>query len=205
MANIPNVIAAGAIIAYDESMTTLTILPSIETPHLILREMQENDVEDLTAFVTQSRYQRYITHKLRNDSEVRAFVNRHILAQRDGRRRIYHLAAEETMSGEVVGDAFMIAHADASLELGWGVHPALWRMGFGTEIGRALLALGFERLRVQHVWSKVMTSNVASSRLARRIGMHLTSTKPEYPVGQGRTEAVEIFGLNADAYFELPY
>jgi [ribosomal protein S5]-alanine N-acetyltransferase len=186
-------------------MTTLTILPAIETPHLLLREMREEDVEDLTAFVTQSRYQRYITHKLRNDAEVRAFVKRHILAQGDGRRRIYHLSAEETMSGEVVGDAFIISHADASLELGWGVHPALWRMGFGTEIGRALLALSFERLKAEHVWCKVMTANTASTRLARRIGMHLTGSQTEYPVGQGRSEPVDIYGLNTDAYFELPY
>ncbi len=191
--------------AYDQVMATLTILPEIETPHLVLREMQESDVEDLTSFVTQARYQRYISHKLRNDAEVRAFVRRHILAQGDGRRRIYHLSAEETMSGEVVGDAFIIAHQDASLEVGWGVHPALWRMGFGTEIGHALMAYCFERLKADHVWCKVMTANIASTRLARRIGMHQTGTQADYPVGQGRSEPVDIYALNADAYFEQPY
>ena len=186
-------------------MTTLTILPPVATPHLVLREMHEMDVEDLTAFVTQPRYQRYISHKLKSDAEVRAFVKRHILAQGDGRRRIYHLAAEEAMSGEVVGDAFLISHADSSLEVGWGVHPAMWRMGFGTEIGRALLALSYERLKVDHVWCKVMTANIASSRLAKRIGMHLVRTQGDYPTGIGRSESIEVYALNADAYFELPY
>lgn len=197
--------AGGVSFAYDGAMTTLTILPAVDTPHLLLREMLENDVEDLTSFVTQPRYQRFISHKLRNDAEVRAFVKRHILAQGEGRRRIFHLAAEENMSGEVVGDAFIITHADMSLEIGWGVHPALWRMGFGTEIGRALLAQGFERLKAEHIWCKIMAPNMASSRLAKRIGMHLVSKQDDYPLGQGRSESVEVYALNADAYFELPY
>jgi [ribosomal protein S5]-alanine N-acetyltransferase len=186
-------------------MGTLTILPAIVTPHLVLREMQESDVEDLTAFVTQPRFQRFISHRLRNDAEVRAFVKRHILAQGDQRRRIYHLAAEEIMSGEVIGDAFIIAHADSSFEIGWGVHPAMWRMGFGTEIGRALLALAIERLKGDHVWCKVMITNIASSRLARRIGMHKVHTHVQYPLGQGQQENVDVYGLNSEAYYELGY
>jgi [ribosomal protein S5]-alanine N-acetyltransferase len=186
-------------------MATLTILPPIATPHLVLREMQEGDAEDFNAFVTQPRYQRYISHRLRSDAEVRAFVKRHILAQGDQRRRIYHLAAEETMSGEVIGDAFIIAHADSSYEIGWGLHPAMWRMGFGTEIGRALLGLTFERLKAEHVWCKVMVSNVASLRLAKRIGLHQVHTHVEYPLGQGRNENVDVLALNAEAYFELGY
>ncbi len=186
-------------------MTTLTILPAIETPHLLLREIEEKDAGDLALFITQPRYQRYISHRLKNDAEVGAFVKRHIMAQRDGRRRIFHLAAEESSSGEVVGDAFIIAHADATFEIGWGLHPALWRMGFGTEIGRALLSLAFERLKADKVWCKVMTPNVGSTRLAKRIGMHMTHASKDYPIGQGRTEAVEIYSLTAEAYFELPY
>jgi [ribosomal protein S5]-alanine N-acetyltransferase len=186
-------------------MTTLTLLPPVETPHLLIREMQVEDANDLSLFVTQPRYQRYITHRLKSDAEVNAFVNRHVLAQREIRRRIFHLAAVEQLSSEVVGDAFIISHADASYEIGWGLHPALWRMGFGTEIGRAVLALSFERLKADKVWCKVMTPNVGSSRLAKRIGMRLTHASKDYPIGQGKTEPVEIYTLTSDSYFELPY
>jgi [ribosomal protein S5]-alanine N-acetyltransferase len=186
-------------------MATLTILAAIETPHLLIREMEEDDAADLALFVTQPRYQRYISHKLRTDAEVAAFVNRHILAQREVRRRIFHLAAEEILSGEVVGDAFIIAHADGSHEVGWGLHPALWRMGFGTEIGRAVLAVAFERLKAEKIWCKVMVPNIGSSRLAKRIGMRLTHSSKDFPIGQGRTESVEVYAMTASTYFELPY
>ena len=186
-------------------MTAITILPALETPHLVLREMDRNDGRELASYMTQPRYQRYITHRLKDDTEVQAFVRRNIIAQRDKRRRIFHLVAEEHMSGEVVGDAFIISHGDGVFEIGWGVHPALWRMGFGTEIGRAILALGFERLKAKRVFCKVMVANEASACLARRIGLKMFQAHPDYAVGAGRTEAVDVFSLSADDYYDLPY
>jgi hypothetical protein len=50
-----------------------------------------------------------------------------------------------------------------------------------------------------------MASNVASSRLARRIGLKHLRSHANYPAGGGRIETVEIFALTAKEYFELPY
>ncbi len=186
-------------------MLTHTILNSVETPNLILREISAEDRFDLAGFMTQTRYQKYIAHKLKNLDEVTEFVRRQVAVQGDGRRRVYHLAAEERMSCEVVGDGFLITHQDSALELGWGMHPALWSMGFGTEIGRALLGLGFERLRAKTIWCKIMSANKRSHRLATRIGFKHSKTEASYPVGQGRVEPVEIYSMTAEQYFDLPY
>jgi [ribosomal protein S5]-alanine N-acetyltransferase len=186
-------------------MNSITILPSLETPRLLVREMETIDASELALFLTQPRYQRHITHRLKNESEVNAFVRRHVMAQIETHRRVFHLVAEEAMSGEVIGDAFVIVHNDGSHEIGWGVHPALWQMGFGTEIGRAILGLGFERLKAKALWCKVMAPNKASARLAKRIGMRLASLQPNSNIGNGRVETVEIYRMSAEQYFELPY
>jgi RimJ/RimL family protein N-acetyltransferase len=81
----------------------------------------------------------------------------------------------------------------------------MWRMGLGTEIGRALLGLAFERLRAERVWCKVMSPNRASARLARRIGMKLLKSHPDYPAGGGRLAPVEFYALSADEYFDMAY
>jgi [ribosomal protein S5]-alanine N-acetyltransferase len=186
-------------------MLTHSILTAVETPNLILREIEAQDSADLACFMTQPRYQRHIAHKLKDLDEVADFVRRHVLSQGDNRRRVFHLAAEERMSGEVVGDGFLIAHQDHAFEMGWGLHPALWSLGYGSEIGRALLGLGFEKLKAKTTWCKIMTQNTASVRLAMRIGMKHTSTHPDYPVGQGRFEPVDIYSMTAEQYFDLPY
>ena len=138
------------------------VLDVVETSNLILREIRASDAGDLSCFMTQARYQKHIVHRLKDETEVKDFVRRQIAHQGDSRRRLFHLSAEERMSAEVIGDGFLIHHPDQSVEIGWGLHPALWSMGFGTEIGRALLAIGIERLKAKRVWCKIMRPNTAS-------------------------------------------
>ena len=186
-------------------MLTLPVLNSVDTPNLTLRELRAQDASALAGFMTQTRYHRFISHRLRNDAEVSAFIGRQMAAQRESHRHVFHLAAEERHSCEVVGDGFLIMHHDKSVEIGWGLHPALWRVGFGTEIGRALLGLAVERLKAKSVWCKVMKPNVASAFLARRIGLKHFETKPNFPVGQGHYEDVDVFKISDEDYFNLPY
>ncbi len=186
-------------------MGTVLAIRAVETVHLILREIERKDAPEFAGYMTQPRYQRHITHRLRNETMVKEFVARQVAAQNDIRRQVYHLAAEEKSSGEVVGDGFIISHGTGSFEIGWGVHPAMWSMGLGTEIGRALLAIGFERLKAQSLWCKVMAENSASGKLARRIGMESKVNREDYPLGQGKTVPVDIYVITAATYFELPY
>jgi RimJ/RimL family protein N-acetyltransferase len=186
-------------------MGTITTIPAVETPLLVLREIEYRDAPHFSRFMTQPDYQKHIAMKLRDEAEVKAFVTRSMARQGDERRNVFHLAAEEKLSGETVGDGFIIVQRAGLHEVGWGVHPALWSSGYGTEIGRALLGLSFERLKAERVWCKVMQPNVASARLAKRIGMRHLKSSADYPAGGGKTEAVEIFAISADEYFDLGY
>jgi [ribosomal protein S5]-alanine N-acetyltransferase len=186
-------------------MSAIVAVPVIETPSLLMREMRSRDAAQLAAFLTQPRYQRHIAHRLRDDTAVTEFVRRQVAAQGDRHRQIFHLAAEEKLSGDVVGEGFIISHGAGEYEVGWGVHPAMWSMGLGTEIGRALLAISFEHLKGSCAWCKIMAPNGASLTVARRIGMSEQGTQADYPVGQGRFERVSVYRIIAANYFDLPY
>lgn len=186
-------------------MSILTVLPAVETPSLVVREIELRDTDAFSGFMTQDGYQRHIAMRLSNEAEVKAFVTRSVARQGDERRNVFHLAAEEKMSGEAIGDGFIIKQRPKTLEIGWGVHPAMWGLGIGTEIGRALLGLAFERLKAERVWCKVMTPNAASARIATRIGMNHLQSHPDYPAGGGRFGPVEFYAISADAYFDMSY
>ena len=79
-------------------MTTLTMLPAVETPSLVIREIEMRDVEPFTGFMTQEAYQRHIAMRLASEAEVKAFVTRSVARQGDERRNVFHLAAEEKLS-----------------------------------------------------------------------------------------------------------
>ena len=186
-------------------MTTLTRLPAVETPSLVLREIEFRDTEAFCGFMMQDGYQRHIAMKLSSEAEVKAFVSRSVVRQGDDRRNVFHLAAEEKMSGEAIGDGFLIVQRPKTLEIGWGLHPAMWRMGLGTEIGQALLGLAFERLKAEHVWCKVMTPNFASAKLAKRIGMRHLRSQTDFPAAHGKTRHVDFYTMSAEEYFDHGY
>lgn len=186
-------------------MTTLTILPAVETPQLVIREFEHHDWEAFSEFMMAPGYQRHITMRLRNEDEVKAFVHRTVARQGDDRRHVYHLAAEGLREGRALGDGFIIRQKNRVSEIGWGVHPDHWGRGLGTEIGRALISLAIERMGAPRVWAKIMSANAPSLKLARRIGLRHLETNPHYPAGGGRFEPVDIFSLTSDAYYDLPY
>jgi RimJ/RimL family protein N-acetyltransferase len=186
-------------------MNTLTRLPAIETPSLILREIELRDAVPFCNFMTQDAYQRHIAMRLSSEAEVKAFVTRAVARQGEERRTAFHLAAEEKLSGEAIGDGFLILQRPRAVEIGWGLHPAMWRMGLGTEIGEALVALAFERLKAVNVWCKVMSGNDASARLARRVGLRHLKSHPDYPAHPGSSGLVEFYAASASDYFERGY
>lgn len=186
-------------------MNILARLPTVETPSLLLREIELRDATSFCNFMMQETYQRHIALRLASEAEVRAFVTRAVARQSDERRSVFHLAAEEKLSGEAIGDGFLILQNPRAVEIGWGLHPAMWRMGLGTEIGHALLSLAFERLKADNVWCKVMAGNEASVRLARRIGLKHLKSHPDYPTMPGRSGTVEFYAMSASDFFELPY
>lgn len=186
-------------------MTIVTILPAVETPSLVLREIEARDWKAFSHFMTQSAYQRHIAMRLRGEDDVKNFVSRQVARQGDERRHIFHLAAEHKERSFAVGDGFIILGRGGLAEIGWGVAPDLWGRGFGTEIGRALVGLAFERVGAVRVWAKVMASNQASLKLARHIGLKHERSHPDYPAGHGRFEAVEFYALTVEDYFDAAY
>lgn len=186
-------------------MNTIIRLPAVETASLLLREIEPRDAGAFCDYMMQDSYQRHIAMRLRTEAEVKAFVSRTIARQGDDRRNLFHLAAEDKASGEAIGDGFLIMQQPNAVEIGWGLHPALWRKGLGTEIGQALTGLAFERLKTKTVWCKVMGANAASTRLARRIGLRRLKSHADHPIGQGQTGLVEYFSMSADDYFDQTY
>ena len=81
---------------------------------------------------------------------------------------------EERGSGEVVGFAGLIACSALGredLELGFVLARHAWGKGYATEIGRAQIALGFDRLRRTRLLALVDPANAPSMNVLAKLGM----------------------------------
>ena len=91
-----------------------------------------------------------------------------------------HLAVERLTDGTLVGLAGLLLEnmpGGQKLGIGWIFHKAHWGMGYATEAARALLCHAFGRMNADEVIADIRPENIASCRLAERLGM-----KAEYEI-----------------------
>jgi RimJ/RimL family protein N-acetyltransferase len=83
-------------------------------------------------------------------------------------------AVEELESGRLVGRVgFFNPEGWPGFELGWALGREFWGRGFATEAARRALEFAFEVLGREHVISLIRPDNVASVRVAERLGERL--------------------------------
>jgi RimJ/RimL family protein N-acetyltransferase len=83
------------------------------------------------------------------------------------------LGAEVIDSGRLIGDVMLhwVSETHRCGELGYVLHPDQGGRGYATEAARAVLQLAFDGLGVHRVVARVDARNLASARLAARLGM----------------------------------
>ncbi len=87
-----------------------------------------------------------------------------------------------TADDRVVGNVLLKPDAATGhLEIGWHFAHGEQGRGYATEAGRALLTHAFETLRAPRVVATIVPDNLASRRVAEKLGMHRegTTTKAE--------------------------
>jgi len=76
--------------------------------------------------------------------------------------------------GALVGAiGLLVSRVHLRAELGYWIAVSFWRRGFATEAGRAVLAFGFDVLRLHRIQAHYFTRNPASGRVLQKLGMQL--------------------------------
>jgi len=117
------------------------------------------------------------------DSEVTRFTVRAQLSRYDAWRHMAMIAGHwvlrgygmwgvfEKSSGHLVGRVgFYYPDGWPAFELGWTLGRNFWGKGYATEAARRCLDYAFDEMGRDHVISLIDPANVASIRVAERIG-----------------------------------
>ena len=140
----------------------------IETERLRLRQFQEIDFEVYAAMLADPEVARFIGG-VRDRSSARQHFDS---ARTHWQQRGYgKFAVEEKTSGRMVGRCGPTLHVGApEVELGWTIAQDSWGNGYATEAARACAAWMFDTLHLEEVVSFIDPDNVASVRVAEKIG-----------------------------------
>ena len=166
--------------AYSLFVTDIHII--LETPRLALRQLTEDDVDNLFDLNSDPEVMRYITGgRPTPREEIRDQIIPFYLAVYDRLDRLGLWAAESAATGEFLGWFHFRAGPDTDItnvELGYRLRRSAWNQGYATEGSRALISMGFTDLSVERVWAHTMTVNAGSRHVLEKCGLSVVRTIP---------------------------
>jgi RimJ/RimL family protein N-acetyltransferase len=145
-------------------------LPSLATERLLLRQFTAADLDAWAAISADPEVARHLGDGTPLD-RVGAWRWMALNLGHWMLRGYGQWALEERDGGALVGRAGLWEPEGwPGLELGWVVARDRWNRGLATEAGRAALAWAFDALGANRVISLIAPANVASIRVAEKLG-----------------------------------
>ncbi|MEX2016801.1 MAG: GNAT family N-acetyltransferase [Candidatus Hydrogenedentales bacterium] len=142
-----------------------------ETNRLRLRPSALNDVDTFHAIWTDPGVRRYLWDNQAIEREVAEAVIRDSV-QTFAHTGIGQWLVTTAASGEVAGFFGLraIEGTPADIELLYGFFPQFWGQGYAVEASRALIDYAFNTVRLPHLVVEMDEPNVASARVAEKLG-----------------------------------
>ena len=165
---------------------------TLETERLLLRWFRESDFEDFCKICADAEVMRFLGDgkpmtPMEAWRQMATFMGHWYF-------RGYGIwAVEEKSTGQVVGRiGFMNPAGWPGFELGWTLGRDSWGKGYATEGARRALEHAFTEMDREHVISLIAADNIASIRVAGRLGEKV----------EGKTEVlgrdVLVYGISRE-------
>jgi RimJ/RimL family protein N-acetyltransferase len=141
----------------------------IETERLRLRPVTPEDTEPLRVIYAEPEVARWLGPEMAEDI-VRSVAEQMELQETLG---FSMFALEDRATGALIGDCGLqpLELKGPEIEIGWDLAPHAWGRGYATEAARAVLARAFGEWELDRVIAVVKRDNIASWRVAEKLGM----------------------------------
>ena len=146
-------------------------MKTIETARLILRKFTQGDFDAVHSYAGDYDNLIYMPFGPNTKDETQAFLDRAFAKYEANPTTNYSFAAIIKETGKLIGGCELDLSGDHKSEIGWILHRDHWNKGYGTEMGKRLLTLGFDELNLQKIIAHCDTENIGSYRVMEKLGM----------------------------------
>jgi RimJ/RimL family protein N-acetyltransferase len=165
-------------------------MTTLRTERLNLRPFRESDLDDYARICADPEVVRHVGTPF---SRAEAWLHIATMLGHWQLRGFGMWAVEDRCSSALIGRiGFYEPEGWPGLELGWMLARNWWGQGLATEGAGAALAFAFATLRKSHVISLIRPDNIASIRIAEKLG--------ERPQGCSRALGAEalVYGIRRE-------
>ena len=156
-----------------EIKTYSASLVVMETERLLIGRITRKDMDALLAIMGKPEVMYAWEHGF-TKKDVRKWINRQLTRYRKDGFGYFAVILKE--SGKLIGQAGLMKstiNGNEAVELGYILDNAYWHYGYGMEAARACLEYAFEEFGLKTVYCSIRPENVASIRVAKKLGMTL--------------------------------
>lgn len=146
----------------------------IQTDRLILKEIEEHDIESIHLMNSCEEVEQFNTIGIpTNIKQTEALLRPIIDDKNQEARTLYGWSLRTKSVNEFVGEFGMRLSSKKynKAEIHFSLMPTHWGNGFGTEAAKAIIDFGFKALKLHRIEAGVAVKNKASIKLLEKIGM----------------------------------
>ena len=148
----------------------------LETKRLILKRIALSHFDDLLALRSDPEVMKYIGDgSIQTKEEVENFIQCSLTTGYYEKYGLDFFSVYEKETGDFVGQAglfhvgFNVKQDD--IELAYRLHTKYWNLGYATELAKALINYGFNKLSLPKIIAAVRPENERSKRVLEKAGM----------------------------------
>lgn len=147
----------------------------LETDRLLLRRLVMEDLDDLFALYSDPEIRKYFPEGVLSREETREELEWHM----NGHPRHPELGLWATVhkeTGKFIGRCGLLPweiEDKLEIEIAYLLDKSFWHQGLATEAAQGILNYAFKRLNLARLICLIDPENIASQRVAERIGMTL--------------------------------
>jgi len=179
-----------------ETSYQLTQIPGIETERLILRALNEDDVNDVFEYARVPEVAGFVmwdVHKSPDDSL--SFINFAKDQFRSGSSIIWGLEVKN--DHKLIGtiDIRGLSSSNSCGEIGYVISEKYWNKGYSTEALKAVLEFGFSKLKFNRLEAHCEEENKASWHVMEKAGMKYEGTLRQKAFFKDKFRSMKMYSL----------
>lgn len=153
----------------------------LETKRLVLRPMLESDFDSLYCIFTDTKVMASFDHPPFTREQMERWLKRNLTHQDEFGYGLFSVILKET--GEIIADCGLEQMEDmGGAELGYDFRSEFWNQGYATEAAAAVRDYAFDVLKLPQLISLIRVRNLASKRVAEKVGMTLAEEFTRYDI-----------------------
>ncbi|MBO1002297.1 GNAT family N-acetyltransferase [Pseudogracilibacillus auburnensis] len=138
----------------------------LTTDRLLIRNFEVKDWQAVHEYTSDQNVMKYLPEDVFTEAAAKEFVKENM----DETPKHYPVVLND--ENFVIGHmAFHKYFGEHTYEIGWVFNPKYYYKGYATEAARAILACGFEKMKLHRIIATCQPENVASFRVMEKIGM----------------------------------